>query len=827
MAEKRVSVRLAATGGKQVRAELEGVGDAGAKGFGQMSREAELANANLAKFTKRIALAASAAITGAAAAGAAMVRSGLVTVDAQAKLAQSLGTTVASIQTLERAGDLAGVSIIGVEQATKDLTRRLSQAAAGSGPAIAALKRLGLSANDLLALPLDQRVGSINAAIEEFVPLAERAAVAGQLFGEEGSLNLARIDTAALRQATKDVRDFGVVVSEQDAKQIELTNDAISRLGLVWRGLANQLTVAVAPSLQSVADAMAAATRVGGAFQTSIEFLGNHIEAITRITAAFATLLAGRVVFALGAAALGLRGVTLGFVALRGALLRTGIGVVIVGLGELAFRLDAFGGAADESSKAQTRMNEALGLYAQVGGPNARAEAIASTKAFIADAAAKLSDAEATLALMRADAQRSAANALDAPAGEGAAFRGLPSSVTLDGGGVADAIQPAIDAIAKMQTELGVARGKLAELEKSDPAAPLNDATGAANGLAGALGGASKQASALSQFLSGLPGALAGAATNIAGLRAGIATLSSGGDAAAASVAKFRAELETSLRDELAAIPFEEARLEVLAGIEQKVRLFEQEQKLTAEYQAQVSALANVASAASEAGSAGAAAGAKLADAADDAKQGWDSVADALAAYAAKARDIGGGIGETLVNAFRSAEDVFADFVTTGKASFRDLATSIIADLARLSARTFFLGPIANLLAGAFSGAGGKGGILANVLHDGGVVGSSGPLRMVPAMAFAAAPRMHGGGIAGLRPDEVPAILQRGERVSPRGAQSGSPGPVSININLAGANGDRAIEDVAIRAVRIGLGQYDRTLPQRIQTINRDPRRVG
>ena len=36
MAEKRVSVRLAAVGGKQVRAELEGVGDAGVKGFGRM-----------------------------------------------------------------------------------------------------------------------------------------------------------------------------------------------------------------------------------------------------------------------------------------------------------------------------------------------------------------------------------------------------------------------------------------------------------------------------------------------------------------------------------------------------------------------------------------------------------------------------------------------------------------------------------------------------------------------------------------------------------------------------------------------------------------------
>jgi hypothetical protein len=34
MTEKRVSVRLSAVGGKQVRAELEGVGEAGSKGFG-------------------------------------------------------------------------------------------------------------------------------------------------------------------------------------------------------------------------------------------------------------------------------------------------------------------------------------------------------------------------------------------------------------------------------------------------------------------------------------------------------------------------------------------------------------------------------------------------------------------------------------------------------------------------------------------------------------------------------------------------------------------------------------------------------------------------
>lgn len=51
------------------------------------------------------------------------------------------------------------------------------------------------------------------------------------------------------------------------------------------------------------------------------------------------------------------------------------------------------------------------------------------------------------------------------------------------------------------------------------------------------------------------------------------------------------------------------------------------------------------------------------------------------------------------------------------------------------------------------------------VRHDGGLADGSGPARRVPAIAFAGAPRLHNGGLAGLRPDEVPAILKRGEGV--------------------------------------------------------------
>jgi hypothetical protein len=219
--------------------------------------------------------------------------------------------------------------------------------------------------------------------------------------------------------------------------------------------------------------------------------------------------------------------------------------------------------------------------------------------------------------------------------------------------------------------------------------------------------------------------------------------------------------------------------------------------------------LNDTAAAADGAGGAARDAGTAAAEGADTALTGWQAVTAALADYAAKARDIGGDIGSALVGAFQSAENAIGDFVKTGKVDFRDLVTSMIADLAKLAARRFILGPIANALSGALGGAGG---IFANILHAGGVVGAPGPGRMVPALAFAGAPRMHNGGWAGLRPDEVPAILQRGERVLSRREAAGygqaSPSAVNVTINARDAESFRqsrtqVASDIA-RAVSLG-----------------------
>jgi hypothetical protein len=161
---------------------------------------------------------------------------------------------------------------------------------------------------------------------------------------------------------------------------------------------------------------------------------------------------------------------------------------------------------------------------------------------------------------------------------------------------------------------------------------------------------------------------------------------------------------------------------------------------------------------------------------------GWALAVEVLDQYAASARDIGKDIGASLVGAFRSAEDALATFVKTGKLDFGSLVTSMIADLAKLGARRFILGPLAGVLSGAL-GSGAVGQALAGVFHEGGMVGTGGVTRVVPAAAFLGAPRLHAGGWAGLAADEVPAILQRGERVLSRDEARGY-GQASVNVTI-------------------------------------------
>ena len=92
----------------------------------------------------------------------------------------------------------------------------------------------------------------------------------------------------------------------------------------------------------------------------------------------------------------------------------------------------------------------------------------------------------------------------------------------------------------------------------------------------------------------------------------------------------------------------------------------------------------------------------------EDALRGdWSNgVSRAWRNYVDEASDAAGLTESAFGNAFQGIEDVFVDFITTGKASFKDFANSVIADLARIVVKQQVIAPLLNAV---FGGGGGNG----------------------------------------------------------------------------------------------------------------------
>ncbi len=75
-----------------------------------------------------------------------------------------------------------------------------------------------------------------------------------------------------------------------------------------------------------------------------------------------------------------------------------------------------------------------------------------------------------------------------------------------------------------------------------------------------------------------------------------------------------------------------------------------------------------------------------------------DTFNDSLKQYYEELKNFGGQVGSAVVGTFKGLEDQLTTFVTTGKANFRDLANSIIADITRIAIRQAIIRPIVGAL---------------------------------------------------------------------------------------------------------------------------------
>jgi hypothetical protein len=219
-------------------------------------------------------------------------------IDTQAALARQISTTSASMATMERAGDLAGVSQEKISAASRTLQTRMAAAAASAGAERDALKQLHLQADELAQLPLDQRIESINRALDQYIPKTEQAAIAAQLYGREAGLAISSINPDDIAQAAEEARLFGTALSEIDAAKVDNANDSFARLAMASDGFWKQLAVQASPILQGIGDeflAMAqdgttageAAAKAMHWIEEAAYFTADAIEGVRRVFVVF------------------------------------------------------------------------------------------------------------------------------------------------------------------------------------------------------------------------------------------------------------------------------------------------------------------------------------------------------------------------------------------------------------------------------------------------------------------------------------------------------------------------------------------------------------
>ena len=225
--------------------------DKTATGIRKVTQSITRVGMKLAKVTAGFAAAG-------AAASAAIVRAQLPVIDALGKTSDRLGLTTQAMGGLQHAADLAGVSQATLAMALQRFNRRVSEAADFSGEAVAALHELGLDAEILEQIPLDQAMMRVADAFGNVASSGDKTRLAMKLFDSEGVrlLDMLQGQAKGLQDAAREADKLGLTLSRMEVAQVEIANESLTKLGSAATAVKNKFTVALAPAIEFAANMM-------------------------------------------------------------------------------------------------------------------------------------------------------------------------------------------------------------------------------------------------------------------------------------------------------------------------------------------------------------------------------------------------------------------------------------------------------------------------------------------------------------------------------------------------------------------------------------------
>jgi len=332
MTQKRISVRLVAEGGRQVKAEFQGIGDAGEQNFRRIERQADITGA----VVRRVM-----GVLGAAISVRQIVAYADQWTDLRSRVDLATGSQEAGAAVMDRLASMARRTYSSLGQTAESWLANAT-----------ALRELGMSTQESLDF-----TEALNNAMVVSGARAERAASVSNALSKAMALgklsgdNLNTVIQSGGRLAELLAAELGTTVSglralgQQGAITGEVIRSAlVGNLDLL-REEADSMPATIGDAFTLIGNA--ALQLVGiwdqilGASSTvaqALIFLADNLERLAAIGIAFAGFMAGRWVAAFIAARTATFTLSAALTLLRGAIIRTGIGALIVAAGELIYQ---------------------------------------------------------------------------------------------------------------------------------------------------------------------------------------------------------------------------------------------------------------------------------------------------------------------------------------------------------------------------------------------------------------------------------------------------------------------------------------------------------
>jgi len=201
-----------------------------------------------------------AAVAGVAGLGL-LIRNSLKSIDKLGKLSRQVFISTEDLSAFRLAADLGGTSLEAFAKGARTMAVGINDwLVKGTGIAQDAFIQLGITQDDLRATNGDlmAQFELVADALRNMEDGTDKTAAAYKLFGGRNIELLTAIErgTEGMQEMAEEAKRFGLVLTTEMVSAVEEANDSMSRTKSLFTGVANHMTVALAPAIQKVSDTL-------------------------------------------------------------------------------------------------------------------------------------------------------------------------------------------------------------------------------------------------------------------------------------------------------------------------------------------------------------------------------------------------------------------------------------------------------------------------------------------------------------------------------------------------------------------------------------------